>query len=604
MRNKIQELNCGEFSWAGYMKTIRDYVCESQLYDRDTWKLFINQYRTKADKDCGWRGEYWGKMMRGACQTYKCVKDKKLYLILEETVREFLSIQEDNGRFSTYPIEKEFSCWDMWCRKYVLLGYLYFYEICVDEELKFDILKALSRHLDYIIEHIGSEEGKIDILDTSKILEGLNSSSILEPVVKMYVLTENKKYLDFAEYIISRGFTRSQNIIEFLSQKNNYPYQCNVKKAYEMMSCFQGLLEYAKVVDNKEYFDLVETFAEKLSQTDMTIIGTAACDSEFFDHSSITQTNYIEENMQETCVTVTWMNLCYQLLKQTGKSVYADYMEKSLLNAMHGSVNLLNQNAKFASVWNGTTCKVDNEAHEVFPFDSYSPLYQKRRGVGIGGFNRMENGRSYGCCACIGSLGTALGELFGVMKNDDTIFVNLYSDGIIQTSLGQNKVKLSIKKCESNNNRLAIRVEGKGDYRIALRMPYWSDEFNVLLDGKFVDAKYEDGYFIIDNSWDNNEIEIYLSVDIKAHKLNDKIAFSYGPYILARDERFLEDITKPIGLDEDTFKWSTFANNMFNNNESFVIETNFDKISLCDYASAGKNFDDDKSKISVWMDLK
>ena len=82
MQNKIQELNRGEFSWEGYMKVIRDYVCEAQLYDVETWQLFVNQYRIKADNDCGWRGEYWGKMMRGACEMYKCVNDQKLYEIL------------------------------------------------------------------------------------------------------------------------------------------------------------------------------------------------------------------------------------------------------------------------------------------------------------------------------------------------------------------------------------------------------------------------------------------------------------------------------------------------------------------------------------------
>ena len=604
MQNKIQELNRGEFSWDGYMKAIRDYVCEAQLYDVETWQLFVNQYRIKADNDHGWRGEYWGKMMRGACETYKCVNDEKLYKILENAVKDLLTIQEENGRFSSYPIEKEFSCWDMWCRKYVLLGNLYFYEICSDEQLKAEIVKALSKHLDYIIDHVGSEDGKIDILQTSEILEGLNSSSILEPVVKMYVLTGNKKYLDFAEYIISRGFTRSQNIIEFLSNEENYPYQCNVKKAYEMMSCFQGLLEYARVTDNKEYFDLVEAFVEKLHQTDITIIGTAACNSEFFDHAAVTQTNYIEENMQETCVTVTWMNLCYQLLKQTGKAVYADYIEKSSLNAMHGAVNLLNQNAKFAQVWNGTTCKFDDAAHEVFPFDSYSPLYQKRRGVGIGGFNRMENGRSYGCCACIGSLGTALGELFGVMKNDTTLFVNLYNEGTIKTQIGQNTVALSIQNCILESNKAVIKVVGKGEYCVALRLPYWSDGCQVWLDGQRMEAKTENGYLLIDNAWENNEIQLRFDVTLKAHTLNNKVAFSYGPYVLARDERFSEDITKPIDYNENKINWHLIENEKFHNNQSFVIQTDFDKITLCDYASAGKNFDEDKSKISVWIDLK
>ena len=38
------------------------------------------------DENLGWRGEYWGKMMRGACITYKYTQSSKLYGILENTV--------------------------------------------------------------------------------------------------------------------------------------------------------------------------------------------------------------------------------------------------------------------------------------------------------------------------------------------------------------------------------------------------------------------------------------------------------------------------------------------------------------------------------------
>ena len=43
--------------------------------------------------------------------------------------------------------------------------------------------------------------------------------------------------------------------------------------------------------------------------------------------------------MQETCVTVTWMNLFYKLLQMTNDVKYADWMERSALNAMGGAVN-------------------------------------------------------------------------------------------------------------------------------------------------------------------------------------------------------------------------------------------------------------------------
>ena len=40
----------------------------------------------------------------------------------------------------------------------------------------------------------------------------------------------------------------------------------------------------------------------------------------------------------ETCVTFTWMQLCNRLLEMTGNSLYADYMESAIYNALMASL--------------------------------------------------------------------------------------------------------------------------------------------------------------------------------------------------------------------------------------------------------------------------
>lgn len=80
--------------------------------------------------------------MRGASLTYLYTQDEDLYSILEDSVRNLLSTQDADGRFSTYSIAREFQGWDIWCRKYILLGLQYFLEICRDKVLSVEILKA------------------------------------------------------------------------------------------------------------------------------------------------------------------------------------------------------------------------------------------------------------------------------------------------------------------------------------------------------------------------------------------------------------------------------------------------------------------------------
>ena len=97
-----------------------------------------------------------------------------------------------------------------------------------------------------------------------------------------------------------------------------YPYQYPVTKAYEMMSFYEGLLAYYEVTGEKKYFDAVVRFMDLVEKSDVTIIGCSGCTHELFDNSAVMQTEYHENIMQETCVTVTWMRVNRRLFELTG----------------------------------------------------------------------------------------------------------------------------------------------------------------------------------------------------------------------------------------------------------------------------------------------
>ena len=54
-------------------------------------------------------------------------------------------------------------------------------------------------------------------------------------------ITGEKKYFDFATYIVDCGGTEIVNIFDLAYENKFYPYQYPVTKAYEMISCFEGL---------------------------------------------------------------------------------------------------------------------------------------------------------------------------------------------------------------------------------------------------------------------------------------------------------------------------------------------------------------------------
>ena len=608
INSKLNFASAGEISFGGYGGKMIDFTVENQLLDADTWALLVDQFRRREDSiNSGWRGEYWGKMMRGASLTYRVTKNEKLYSVLDATARDMLTTQDKLGRFSAYTQDDEFKAWDMWARKYVILGMTYFLDICKNKALKAKITKALIRHADYIISHIGQEDGKIGILDTSGVVGAMNSASILEAFVKMYRITGEKRYLDFSGYIVSTGMCQGADLVELCLNKKMYPYQFPVTKAYEMMSCFEGVLEYYKHTENPDHLKAVENFVDMLVKTDITIIGGAGCKHEFLDNSALTQTEPATMDvMQETCVTVTFMKLCAKLLELTANAKYAEYIEKSGLNAMYGAVNNEHQmmNRTLARTWLEGGRMVIIEDHGEFPFDSYSPLYHDRRGLRCGGMQIIGEGKSYGCCICIGSAGTAIMGLFAVMKSQDGIHLNLYNDCKFRTNIGTENVRMSVRANPYSSSGAKITVDGKGQkFKISLRIPSWADKFTVTVNGEIQDVVEQNGYFVIDRLWNKDKVEVKFTAPVKMSVINGKIAFTKGPIALARDKR-LDDIEAPLAIkakNGKTVRAKVVRNTVFNCNIAYEIKTADGNITLCDYAQAGKNYDDENTGITVWQ---
>ena len=51
--------------YEGQINRAVSFLTKNQLLDREMWKRFVDQFRYPIDgTNNGWRGEYWGKMMR------------------------------------------------------------------------------------------------------------------------------------------------------------------------------------------------------------------------------------------------------------------------------------------------------------------------------------------------------------------------------------------------------------------------------------------------------------------------------------------------------------------------------------------------------------
>ncbi len=621
------------YEFKGFIQEKLDFISAFQLERVELWYRFVNQFKEHSDTDNGWRGEYWGKMMRGACFVYAATKNQKLYDILTCTVRDMLSAAENNGRISSYPKNVEFTGWDLWSRKYVLLGLLYFLEITDDTALSEKIVNSLIMQVDYIIERIGpASDGKIPINTATKHWRGLNSSSILEPIVRLYNITKESRYLDFAEYIVKEGGTSVANLFDLAYNDKLYPYQYPITKAYEMISCFEGLLEYYRLTGNDYCKTAVINFANKILESDFTIIGGCGCTHEYFDHSTVRQANTTNGYTgQETCVTVTLMKFMYQLACLTGERKYMDAFEISFYNAYLGAINT-------DRIIEPSLFQKHPELNlEALPFDSYSPLTAGTRGNEIAGFKVMSGGNYYGCCACIGSAGLGLFAKAILMRDRDGFILNLFTDSEIsaKTPMG-NDITFIVDTAYPKNGEVKIKIACIPEkFDIKVRNPYWSLKTKAEINGNNCCCDGE--YIKISRTWQTGDV-IKINFDMRTKaiypipygsqiimtnvvwgqdvitpkydeedpKAKNHIALQTGPIVLAQDNRLGYSVDVPVKVkvnDEgfvDVIKPVKDIAPYEHITEVAAPLENGGTMTLTDYASAGKTFSEE-SKMAAWM---
>ena len=596
--DSLLELDGANLKYEGLINKSLNFIKKKQLQDASLWKRFVRLFVEKTDSaDRGWSGEFWGKLMIGASIVYTYDEDEELYATLEKTVKELLSTENIDGSISTYEKNTELSGWDVWCRKYVLLGLENFYDICRDDALKAKIKSSLCRQMNYIIMRVGEEEGKIPLTETSDAWFAVNSCSILEAIVKLYNITQNEKYKQFAKYVIDTGGCKNGDLLRLALENSLMPYEYPVKKAYEMTSFFEGVLEFYRITGEEKYFIAVRNYVNAIAQSDLSIIGCCGCDEEVLNNGTVTQTEP-KELMQETCVTVTWMRICYQLLCLTGDIKYAELIEQSAYNALYAAVNYEE---------NSDVYYIPHAVEKIaLPFDSYSPLTENRRGIVPAGYRLLPDNTYYGCCASFGATGVGIVPAVSVMRSKQGFVFNIYEQGVITTSYQHVGVKIYINSDypKGNEIKLNVRTEQPVYFEIKLRLPTWAKNAIAVLNGEATALNSVGEYTAIAREWNDDCILLSYNVETEVIALNGKKAIKRGAFIYARDERFAENLSEEVDFQKNgaelIYRESKTAN--FHTNSELEIEcTNGRRIHLCDYASAGTDWQAGRNKITVWM---
>jgi len=417
------------------------------------------------------------------------------------------------------------------------------------------------------------------------------ASSVLEPICLLYSRTGQKKYLDFALDIVRQW--ESENGPQLISkatidvasrfpkpQKNWYGWEQG-QKAYEMMSCYEGLLELYRLTGEVKYKQTVEKVWDNILHTEINIAGSGSSVECWF-HGQAHQAEPVY-HYQETCVTATWIKLSQQLLRLTGEAKYADAIESTYYNALLGAMR------PDGSDW-----------------AKYTPLTGQR----LEGSEQCNMGLN--CCNASGPRALFTIPLTAVMQGKTGIQVNFFAEGtfILKTPAGKNlSLVQETNYPESGDINLGLKIKRPEELTIRIRIPDWSDHNMISVNGQQINGLMKGSYFEIRRRWqDGDKIQIVFEMEGRVVKLGTNpghIAITRGPVLLSRDSRLagpaLESIISPvlettgyIHLKKVTSSnpeiWQQFE-------ASFIPESYAEggskpiAVQFCDYASAGSSMD-------------
>ena len=530
-----------------------------------------------------WQGEFWGKWMHSAVPFATLTGDSELRRMVVESAKEVMDAQLPSGYLGNYCATSQVAkgTWDVWGRKYTLLGLMLYYDLTGDKRA----LECSARLVDHLMSQVGTNG--VSLAKTG-CHRGMASCSILEPLVGLWRRTDDLRYRRAAEYVVWEMCENpkgpmlvkraDRDVAErFGSVERDDPEYGSDAKAYEMLSCYQGLYEWYRVTGEKRFLDACLKTANNIIDTEINILGGATI-LEMWTHGKTCETKPWLGPM-ETCVTTTWMRFLETLLAETGNPRYADELERTWLNAFNGAM------------------KADGKTWTQYcPADGY-------RGPG-----NIQCGMGTSCCIQNGPRGYLAVMRALVMGREEGVDVNLFAKSSSTVKAAGGRVTVVQETNYPVDGKVTVRIACEGtvpEWTLRLREPGWT-----ALDGH---ARWRE----VRRTWrtgDAYEFEIPLEPRVVVK--DSHLAILRGPLALARSGRFRDgdvdavlayafDEKCPLALRPAAVGWTRCS---FDVALPLGIYTGDKKprgvrtVRVCDWASAGGGWGPDCAA-RVWLPI-
>lgn len=465
--------------------------------------------------------------------------DKELERIADEAIDIVCRAQQEDGYLDTYYIingrDKTFSNLrdhhELYCFGHLAEGAVAYYQATGKDQL----LKAVERFADYIVNYFGKEDGKC---------KGYPGHEIAEmALVRLYEVTGNAKYLELSSFFIDeRGkrpyyFDKEHPEVVKPGEEaaERYAYHqahLPVRKQSEAVGhsvravyLYSGMADVARLMQDQELYQACENLWNSIVNEKMYITGgigaTHIGEAFSFPYDLPNDTAYAE-----TCASIGLVFFARRMLEIYPNSKYADVMERALYNGILSGMALDGKSFFYVNPLEvyPEACHKDERKFHV------KPVRQKW----------------FGCACCPPNLARILSSIgsYAYTENENTLFVHLYMGSTITKEVGKEKVDVKVDAAFpwSGDVKISVRAENT-NFILALRIPDWCDEYTITDSYKQYIVE-KDGYIYLNKTWEEEEtIEISFPMDVKVIGSNPrirenigKVAVTKGPIVYCLEE--------------------------------------------------------------------
>ena len=462
------------------------------------------------------------KTLEGAAYILQTYPDKKLEAYCDSVIDIIASAQEPDGYLYTArtqnPADPHHWAGDRrWVKEEDLSHELYNLGHMIEGAVAYwqatgkrKFLDIACRYADVACKEVGPNPGQMCVVPGHQIAE--------MAMARLYLATGQKRYLDFAKFLLDyRGKT---SIKTEYSQSHKPVIEQNeaVGHAVRAAYMYAGMADVAALTGDESYVKAIDNIWDNIVGKKLYITGGigATASGEAFGK------NYELPNMSaycETCAAIGNVYVNYRLFLLHGDSKYYDVLERSLYNGLISGVSL--------------------EGNGFFYPNPLESMGQHQRQAW------------FGCACCPNNICRFIPSLPGYVYavKDRNVYVNLFLSNKSTLAVAGKKVSLSQTTEYPWNGDITITVDknAAGQFAMKIRIPGWvrnqvvpsslyqySDNkrpgYTVMVNGQEIAASItEDGYYTISRKWKKGDkIQLHFDMEPRTVRANNKVEADRG----------------------------------------------------------------------------